>query len=148
MIRKATVDDVGKFIHLVEEHIKFHEKQPPERSKLITHLQFICAHEEVGCLFIAEKNNQIAGFATLYKTYSTFQAKKALKMNDFYIAPAWRKQGVGKLLLQTCKQYFEEGDYAYMEWLVSPTEQETIDFYLKNKAMKTDWILFGYSNEK
>src|SRR5260370_36732515 len=48
---------------------------------------------------IAEWNGQPAGYAVFFEFYSTFQGRPGLFLEDIFVRPEARKNGIGKALL-------------------------------------------------
>jgi len=92
---------------------------------------------------IAETDGRPAGFALWFYNYSTFKARHGIYLEDLYVRPQFRGQGVGKaLLVQLAKRAVREG-CARFEWWVLDWNEPSIAFYkaLGAKPMD-DWIAF------
>ena len=75
-----------------------------------------------------------AGFTQLYPLYSSVHAQKNWVLNDLYVEAAYRKQGIGKKLIETAIQ-FTKDQGAYFVQLETATDNtaaqslyETIGF--------------------
>ncbi|TDF67865.1 GNAT family N-acetyltransferase [Cupriavidus sp. L7L] len=75
------------------------------------------------------------GFALFFHNFSTFLAKPGLYLEDLYVDPAWRGQGLGKALLQHLAALAVERGCGRFEWSVLDWNQPSIDFY---QAMGAD----------
>ncbi|HZR65789.1 MAG TPA: GNAT family N-acetyltransferase [Terriglobales bacterium] len=83
---------------------------------------------------IAEAGDQIAGYALFFEFYSSFQGRAGLFLEDIFVRPEFRKQGVGtKLLAEVAKIAWEE-DYFCLRWEVLDWNTPAIDFYKKIDA--------------
>src|ERR1700680_4014495 len=49
---------------------------------------------------IAEVEGKAAGYAVFFEFYSTFQGRAGLFLEDLYVRPPLRKQGIGQALLK------------------------------------------------
>ena len=63
--------------------------------------------------FLACSENQVAGYVNLLfqSDYPDFKEKKIPEINDLYVVPRHRKNGIGKRLLDTCEKYAKESGY-------------------------------------
>jgi GNAT superfamily N-acetyltransferase len=50
-------------------------------------------------VFLAFHRDQPVGIATCFRGFSTFAAKPLINISDFFVEPALRGQGIGRLLL-------------------------------------------------
>ena len=50
-------------------------------------------------VFLAFHGEQPCGIATCFKGFSTFAAKPLINISDFFVDPAFRGQGIGRMLL-------------------------------------------------
>ena len=58
--------------------------------------------------FIAVDGDACAGFIQLYPLWSSWYCKRIWFLSDLYVAPAFRKAGTGKRLVQRVKAYAAE----------------------------------------
>jgi GNAT superfamily N-acetyltransferase len=56
-------------------------------------------------IFLAFYDGKAAGFTQLYRSFSTVSLKPILILNDLYVAPDFRKKGVGESLLRRAQVY-------------------------------------------
>lgn len=83
-----------------------------------------------------------AGFAIFFTNYSTFLAKPGLYLEDLFVKPEFRGQGLGKALLLHLAKLANARGCGRMEWTVLDWNQPAIDFYESLGAeRKTDWTI-------
>jgi GNAT superfamily N-acetyltransferase len=56
-------------------------------------------------IFAASHNEHIAGFTQLYPSFSSVSMGRIWILNDLFVAPVYRKQGVAKLLLSAAADF-------------------------------------------
>ncbi|MEM8544142.1 MAG: GNAT family N-acetyltransferase [Cyanobacteria bacterium P01_H01_bin.119] len=56
-------------------------------------------------IFLASDNGQKIGFTQLYPSFSSVSMNRIWILNDLFVAPDYRNQGVGKRLLTTAKDF-------------------------------------------
>ena len=78
---------------------------------------------------IAEWDHQVAGYALFYEFYSTFQARAGLFLEDIFVRPQFRKQGIGQALLNHVARIAWDEKYFCMRWEVLDWNKPAIDFY-------------------
>ncbi len=67
---------------------------------------------------IAEVNKEPAGFVTYFHNFSSFVGKPGLYVEDIYVHPEYRKQGVGRSLMAYCARIARERGCGRMDWSV------------------------------
>jgi GNAT superfamily N-acetyltransferase len=80
------------------------------------------------------------GYALYFQTYSTFLARRGLWLEDIYVKPAARGEGIGAALLRRVASIAAERGCARFEWSVLDWNQHAIDFYQRLGAtVMPDW---------
>jgi GNAT superfamily N-acetyltransferase len=89
---------------------------------------------------IADVDGTPAGFALYFFNFSTFLAQPGLYLEDLFVQPEFRGQGIGKALLLHLAQLANARGCGRMEWCVLDWNQPAIEFYesLGAKRMK-EW---------
>ncbi|MEQ1884311.1 MAG: GNAT family N-acetyltransferase [Bryobacteraceae bacterium] len=87
---------------------------------------------------LAWVNDVPVGFALFFPSFSTFLGKSGLYLEDVFVEPAFRGQGIGKALLQHLARIARERDYGRMEWSVLNWNEPAIGFYKKLGAQMMD----------
>ncbi len=62
-------------------------------------------HKGDSIIFAAGNNGQIVGFTQLYPSFSSVSMKRVWILNDLFVEPTCRKQGVAKLLLRAAEDF-------------------------------------------
>jgi GNAT superfamily N-acetyltransferase len=87
---------------------------------------------------IAEVDGKPAGYAVFFGFYSTFQGRAGLFLEDLYVRPPLRKQGIGQALLNYVARIAWEENYFCMRWEVLDWNKPAIDFYQRLGAVFLD----------
>lgn len=97
---------------------------------------------------LAEVNGKPAGFTFWYYTFSTFQGRHGIWLENLFVNPDMRGLGVGKALLtDLARRCIREGLGRY-EWNVLDWNQPSIDFYVSQGAVfLDDWRRCRVSGE-
>jgi GNAT superfamily N-acetyltransferase len=97
---------------------------------------------------IAEQAGEPVGFALWFYNYSTFRGRHGLYLEDLFVRPAARGQGVGKALITGLARRCVEQGLARLEWSVLDWNVAAIGFYegLGAKVMD-DWRICRLSGE-
>ena len=87
---------------------------------------------------IAEWDGQPAGYAIFFEFYSTFQGRAGLFLDDIFVRPQFRKQGIGKELLAHVAGIAWREKYFCMRWEVLDWNKPAIEFYKSLGAVFMD----------
>jgi GNAT superfamily N-acetyltransferase len=91
---------------------------------------------------IAEQDGQPVGFALFYTTFSTWECRAGLWLEDLFVPPEHRRGGVGRALLAALAATTLERGYARLEWIALDWNEPALDFYAKLSARRLDdWII-------
>ena len=88
-------------------------------------------------------DDEPAGMALCYYSYSTWTGKRSIHLEDLYIAPQYRNRGLAKGLIHRLIEYAKSEDCARLDWSVLYWNRPAIQLYEKigAKPLK-EWI--GY----
>jgi GNAT superfamily N-acetyltransferase len=99
-------------------------------------------------VLLAYWNNECAGFAVFFATYSTFLAESGLYLEDLYVKPQQRGKGIGLALLKRFAEIAVERSCGRLEWQVLNWNQPAIGFYRKLGAKPVDeWTNYRLSGD-
>lgn len=96
-------------------------------------------HAETLLAFLDQKP---IGFCLWFHNYSTFLGKPGLYLEDLYIQPEYRNQGIGKRILAKLASIALERGCGRFEWAVLDWNEPSIAFYRKIGAEPmNDWTV-------
>src|SRR3989441_8432304 len=98
-IRKASVEDAPLILSFIRELAEY-EREPGAVRATEDDLvrDGFSAHPKFRAI-IAELDGQPAGMAFFFHHYSTWQGRRGLFLEDFFVRPQFRGKGVGKTLM-------------------------------------------------
>ena len=99
------------------------------------------------CL-IARLDGKPAGFALFFHNFSTFLGKPGIYLEDLFVYPALRGNGVGKALLVRLAAIAKERNCGRLEWSVLDWNIPAQEFYRKLGALPMDeWTVYRMTVE-
>lgn len=100
-INQADVDDLADVAELMDLYRIFYG-QPSNRPAAEQFLfERMINHESVIFLARDTASKQAAGFLQLYPTFSSVSLQPVWILNDLYVRPEYRRQGLGRTLMQS-----------------------------------------------
>jgi GNAT superfamily N-acetyltransferase len=128
-LRAAEPGDVPAIVGLIRELAGFEK---------LTHLVEVTPQSLHPHLFgerpaaesvVAERDGQVIGFALFFTNFSTFLGKPGLYLEDLYVQPAHRGNGVGRALLTHLAALANARGYGRFEWSVLDWNVDAIRLY-------------------
>lgn len=90
---------------------------------------------------IAELDEEPVGFALFYRTFSTWECRPGIWLEDLYVPPEHRRNGVGGALLAHVAAVAVRRGCTRLEWAVLDWNEPALGFYRKLGAKQLDdWI--------
>ena len=147
-IRPATADDVPLILGLIRD-LATYEKLEDQ----VTTTEAILRESLFGAgsgaqAMIAAVGGQPAGFALFFHNFSTFLGRRGLYLEDLFVRPGFRGQGVGKALLAHLAGIAVERGCPRFEWQVLDWNESARQFYESLGAKSNpSWINYRISGE-
>jgi GNAT superfamily N-acetyltransferase len=85
------------------------------------------------CL-LAEVDGAVAGLALYFNTYSTWNSRAGLYLEDLYVAPEFRRNGVARVLMEELVKIAQSIGARRINWLVLRNNARAICFYASIRA--------------
>src|SRR5438445_781528 len=117
-IRRAGPKDAAILLELIRALAEYEHLPPPDvetGARLIEHAFGPRPRFEA---YLAEMEGATAGYAVVFETYSTFLARPTLYVEDLFVRPEARRQGVGRALLRHLATEAVARGCGRMEWTV------------------------------
>jgi len=98
---------------------------------------------------LAWQGAQAVGYAVYYPVFSTFRGRAALYLEDIFVVPEARGQGVGYALMRYLAQVARQRGYDRIEWSVLDWNAPALAFYRKLGAVpkETGWVGYMLAGE-
>ncbi|MCP5345496.1 MAG: GNAT family N-acetyltransferase [Gammaproteobacteria bacterium] len=140
-LRAATPEDCDLLLEMIRELAVFENLADQVTATPQILRESLFGSPPAAAAIIAEVDNEPAGYALYFSTFSTFTGKAGLYLEDIYVRPGWRKIGLGKKLLQQVAGIAVERGCPRLEWSVLDWNQPAIDFYRSLGAEPlSEWI--------
>ena len=128
-IRSATAADVPLILRFIQELAEY-EREPDAVQATEQDLlrDGWGATPRFRCV-IAEYEDEAAGLALFFTSYSTWRGHHGIRLEDLYVTPAMRGHGIGRALLIHLAQVAVEEGCPRLEWDVLNWNAPAIGFY-------------------
>lgn len=105
--RKATETDLPVLAPLFDAYRMFY-KQAGDLPAAETFLRERISNNEAVIYLAVNRKHEGVGFTQLYPLFSSVSMKRYWLLNDLYVHPDYRKQGIAEQLLEKAKQFVTE----------------------------------------
>lgn len=148
-VRPAEPADVPVLLQLVQE-LADYEREPDAVEATEADLHRALFVDRTCSAHVAEAGGggAVVGFALWYPTFSTWTGRPGLWLEDLFVLPSARGQGLGTALLRVLAAVCVERGWSRLEWWVLDWNAPAIGFYRSLGAVAQDeWTTFRVAGE-
>lgn len=149
LIRPARETDVPAILSLIEalaDYERLRDQCVATEARLRETL--FSARPAAEVLIAEDSGGSVAGFALFCGNYSTFLARPGIWLEDLFVRPEFRGQGLGRMLLAELARLAVDRGCGRVEWAVLDWNAPSIGFYesLGARGM-TEWTTFRLTGD-
>jgi GNAT superfamily N-acetyltransferase len=151
-IRRAARGDAEGLIRLIIALAEFEELQPPDaeaQARLIEH-GFGAKPRFEPWLAFADGRREPVSYAIIFETYSSFLALPTLYIEDIFVLPEFRKQGIGGAMLRKIIELARDRNCGRVEWTAldwNVNAQQVYEQKLGARRLK-EWFLYRMTQKE
>jgi len=125
---------------LIAAYQRFYEAEQidDERNRAFF-VRFIAPSED-GMLLGAWREEALVGYACLYWHFTSIVPAETVLMNDLYVDPDARGEGVGRALIEASATVARERGAHHLEWATAPDNATAQRLYDSTGAERSTWI--------
>jgi GNAT superfamily N-acetyltransferase len=131
VIRAAEPADLPQILDLVRE-LAAYEREPEAVTGTVESYGsclFPDAGSPTAWAHVAEVEGQVVGIAVWFLTFSTWTGRNGVWLEDLYVSPAHRGEGLGAALMAALAKVCVERGYPRMEWTVLDWNEPALEVY-------------------
>jgi GNAT superfamily N-acetyltransferase len=142
-IEPATESDVPVILRLIKGIAEYEELSHEVVATEVRIRASLFGPRPAAEVILAYADAEPVGFAVFFHNFSTFLGRPGMYLEDLFVQPAWRKQGLGRLLIAHVAKIAVERECGRMEWAVLDWNEPAIQFYrnLGARGMH-EWTVF------
>jgi GNAT superfamily N-acetyltransferase len=147
-IALATPAEVPALLELIREFARFeHLEHEVEATTESLHDALFGPQPAAGAL-LAHGEGEVAGYAIYFFTFSSFVGRAGIWLEDVYVRPPFRKQGLGRRLVEAVARVGVERGCGRFEWMALDWNERALNFYKGLGAqVAKGWVLIRVSPE-
>jgi GNAT superfamily N-acetyltransferase len=98
--------------------------------------------EKAAEALLLEAGGEAVGYAIFFTTFSTFECRSGIWLEDVYVRPEHRRGGIGRAVMEHLAALALERGHARLDWVALEWNEPALDFYEKLGARRLDdWRL-------
>jgi GNAT superfamily N-acetyltransferase len=141
LVREARREDVGLLLELFGELAEYEHLRHELHATEDLLAQALFAERPAAQALIAERAGEAVGYALFFPTFSSFEGRRGVWLEDLFVRPAHRGAGVGRALLAAVAARTREHGGARLEWAALDWNELALDFYRGMGAQTMgEWI--------
>jgi GNAT superfamily N-acetyltransferase len=141
-IKRITRDQLERLLPLIAAYQRFYGVSRIDDERNRAFFSRFLAPSENGMLLGAWSGDQLVGYACLYWHFTSLVPAETVLMNDLYVEPAARAQGIGRALIEASATVARERDAQYLEWATAPDNETAQRLYDSTGAKRAEWVTY------
>lgn len=146
MIEIVSEKNIDEILPLIRSYQEFYEV---DNICDVTNREFFGQfglENPFGCQFLYRNDSVVIGFTTVFLTFSSAIAQKVGVMNDLYVVPAARGNGIGKSLIEKCYEYARSQGAFRLQWVTAPDNYAAQRLYDSLSTKTSVWRFYTYKS--
>ena len=129
-IVKAGSKDSEEVANLFNQYREWYQ-QPSDWAGALRFIQERIEKQD-SVIYLAIQRKQVIGFVQLYPSYSSISMKRSWILNDLYVIPEARQEGVGQKLMNAAINLCKETNANSISLQTAPDNERARQLYVKN----------------
>jgi GNAT superfamily N-acetyltransferase len=140
-IRPAAEADVPLLFDLILE-LASYEKLADRVAGDPEVLRRTLFEERAAEALLLERREEAIGYAIFFTTFSSFECRSGIWLEDLYVRPEHRRGGIGGAVMHHLARIAEERGHVRLEWVALDWNEPALEFYAKLGARRLDdWVI-------
>lgn len=137
-IRPATEEDVQLLFDLILE-LAAYEKLADKMAGDAEVLRRSLFEQKVAeALLLETADGEAVGYAIFFTTFSTFECRSGIWLEDVYVRPEHRRGGIGRAVMEHLARIAQERGHVRLDWVALEWNEPALNFYEKLGARRLD----------
>ena len=146
-IRSASADDVPLILEFIKALAHFEKEPDAVKATPEDLLRDGFGEQPQFEVLIAERDEEPVGFALFFTTYSTWEGRPSLYLEDLFVVEAARKYGVGRALMAKLAAICVERGYQRLELQVLDWNPAREFYHRLGMDHMNEWLPYRLSGQ-
>ncbi len=142
LIRPATEADCELLVELIRELASYEKLADKVVGDAETLRRTLFEERAAEALVLETEAGETVGYAVFFTTFSSFECRSGIWLEDVYVRPEHRRGGVGRAVMEHLAAIAVERGHVRLEWCALDWNQPALDFYAELGASQLDeWTM-------
>ncbi len=143
-IEPITEGQFERLLPLIADYQRFYEAERIDDERNRAFFARFIAPSEDGMLLGAWREDELIGYACLYWHFTSLVPAETVLMNDLYVDPNSRGEGVGRALIEASAAVARERGAHHLEWATAPDNETAQRLYDSTGAERSEWVEYEF----
>jgi GNAT superfamily N-acetyltransferase len=139
-IEPIAVGQMDELLPLIAAYQRFYEVEEVDDERNRAFFSRFIAPSEDGMLLGARHDGELLGYVCLYWSFTSLVPAETVLMNDLYVSPEARSQGIGRALIEASATIGRERGAQRLEWMTQADNETAQRLYDSTGAERSSWI--------
>lgn len=141
-IRPATEADVQLLFDLILELAGYEKLADEVRGDAEVLRRSLFEEKAAEALLLETADGEAVGYAIFFTTFSTFECRSGIWLEDVYVRPEHRRGGIGRLVMEHLAKLALDRGHIRLDWVALEWNEPALNFYEQIGARRLDdWKL-------
>lgn len=141
-IRPATEADVPLLFDLILELAEYEKLADRVAGDAEVLRRTLFEENAAEALLIEASDGEAVGYAIFFTTFSSFECRSGIWLEDVYVRPEHRGGGIGRAVMEHLAQLARQRDHVRLEWVALDWNEPALKFYEGLGARRLDdWVI-------
>lgn len=144
-VQPIAADQLDDLLPLIAAYQRFYEVEDVDDERNRAFFSRFVAPSEDGMLIGARRGDELLGYACLYWTFTSLVPAEMVLMNDLYVVPEARGEGVGRSLIEASAEIARDRGANHLQWVTAPDNETAQRLYDSTGARREPSIEYELS---
>ncbi|HET7418036.1 MAG TPA: GNAT family N-acetyltransferase [Solirubrobacterales bacterium] len=141
-IRPAIEEDVPLLFDLILELAEYEKLSDKVAGDAEVLRRSLFEEKAAEALLLETADGEELGYAIFFTTFSTFECRSGIWLEDVYVRPEHRRGGIGRAVMEHLARIAEERGHVRLEWVALDWNEPALNFYEGLGAHRLDdWVV-------